>query len=338
MPDPLLSIVMPVRDAARTLPEALASVLAEPLDALEVVAVDDGSADGSAAMLESARDPRLRVVRQERLGLVAALNRGLAEARGEFIGRMDADDVSVPGRFRDQVGLLRGRPDVDLVAARCRVFRDDGPPGAGMRHWAAWSNRMSSHEAMARQRFVESPFAHPAVVARARMLREAGGYRDGDFPEDYELWLRLFDSGALFARLPRVGVHVREHPGRSIHRDPRYRPEAFLRLKLTHLRRGVLRPGEPVVVFGGGRAAKAWLRELVAAGVPVAALADLDPRRIGMRIDGVPVVEAGEAARGGRFGELLGLGALGKPAGRRELRRRLPGLGRAEGEDFYFVA
>lgn len=331
-------MILPVRDAERTLPEALASLLAEPLPGLEVVAVDDGSQDGSAAILEVSRDPRVRVVRQPRLGLVAALNRGLTEARGEFVGRMDADDLSVPGRFRAQVEFLRATPSVALVATRCRVFRDGGPAGEGMRHWAAWSNRLATHEDMARQRFVEAPFAHPAVVSRAGLLREAGGYRDGDFPEDYELWLRLLERGARFARLPRVGVRVREHPERSIHREARYRPEAFRQLKLEYLRRGFLDAREPVVVFGGGRVAKAWLRHLLRSEVPVAALADLDPRRIGMRIEGVPVVHAREAARGSRLGGLVALGALGRPAARRELRLGLGALGRVEGEDFHFVA
>ncbi len=336
---PSLTVILPVRDAERTLGEALAGLLAEPLSDMEIVAIDDGSLDGSWAVLEAAsRDARVRVLRQSRRGLVAALNRGLEEARGEFVGRMDADDVSLPDRLAAQVAFLREHHDVDLVATRCRVFRDDGPAGEGMRHWAAWSNRLASHEAIVRERFVESPFAHPAVVARRDAVRSAGGYRDGDFPEDYELWLRLLARGARFARLPRVGVLVREHRDRTIHHEPRYRPEAFRRLKMAHLRAEVLPEGEPVVVFGGGRVAKAWLRDLLRSGLEVAALADLDPRRIGMRIEGVPVVHAREAAREGAYGRLVGLGALGRPAARAELRRRLPDLGRVEGADFFFVS
>ena len=277
-------------------------------------------------------------MRQGRDGLVAALNRGLAGARAPLLVRHDADDLSVPGRIRDQVEFLDGHPDVALVATRCRIFRDDGEAGDGMRHWAAWSNRLADHDAMHRQRFVESPFAHPAVAVRTDTVRRAGGYADGDFPEDYELWLRLLVRGERFARIPRLGVHVREHPERSIHRDGRYRPEAFRRLKRGHLEREFLLPGQPLVLFGGGRVAKTWMRELLREGREVAALADLDPRRIGMRIDGVPVVHAREAAGGGRFGALRALGALGRPAARYELRRALPALGRVEGEDFLFVS
>lgn len=330
---------MPVRDAARTLAAAARSVLEDPLRDLELLVVDDGSSDETPRLLDSlARaDARVRVVRQASLGLVAALNRGLAEAAAGIVVRHDADDLSVPGRIRDQVEFLEARPDVALVATRCRVFRDEGRAGDGMRHWAAWSNRLSSHEAIHRQRFVESPFAHPAVALRAETLRRAGGYADGDFPEDYELWLRLLGRGERFARIRSVGVLVREHDARTIHRDRRYRPEAFRRLKRRHLEREFLTPGEPLVLFGGGRVAKTWLRDFLTEGRAVAALADLDPRRIGMRIEGIPVVHAGDAAGGGRFGSLRALGALGRPRSRYELRRSLPQLGRTEGADFLFV-
>ena len=331
---------MPVRDAAATVASAAESVLNDPLRDLELLVIDDGSSDETPCLLESlARaDTRVRIVRQEALGLVAALNRGLAEAAAAVIVRQDADDLSVPGRIRDQVAFLDAQPGVALVATRCRVFRDDGCAGEGMRHWAAWSNRLASHEAIHRQRFVESPFAHPAVALRTETLRRAGGYTDGDFPEDYELWLRLLARGERFARILGVGVLVREHAARSIHRDVRYRPEAFRRLKRRHLEREFLPPGEPVVLFGGGRVAKTWLRDFLAEGREVAALADLDPRRIGMRIEGIPVVHARDAARGGSLGRLRALGALGRPGSRYQLRRSLSELGRVEGTDFLFVA
>ena len=337
---PAASILLPVRDAASTLPAALDGLLCDSLRDIEVIAVDDGSHDETPQLLDDfARiDPRIRVFHQARLGLVPALNRGLAEVRGEILVRHDADDVSVPGRVHAQAEFLRTHPEVDLVATRCRLFRDDGPAAEGMRHWAAWSNRLGTHEEILRSRFIESPFAHPAVALRTEVLRRVGGYREGDFPEDYELWLRLLAGGSRFARLRRVGVLVREHLGRTIHRDSRYRPGAFRRLKREHLEREFLRPDEPLVLFGGGRVAKAWLRDFLAAGRPVAALADLDPRRIGMRIEDVPVVHAREAARGGRFGGLPALGALGRPRSRAVLRQALPSLGRVEGSDFYFVA
>ena len=335
-----LSVLLPVRDAERTLDEALASLAAEPGDDLEILVIDDGSIDGSLRVARgfAARDARVRVLERPRLGLVEALNFGAAEARGVFLARHDADDVSVPPRLRASIALLRARPDVDLVASRFEMFRDDGPAGLGMTRWAAWSNALDTDEDVRRERFVESPFAHPSVTLRASALAGLGGYREGDFPEDYELWLRLLASGRRVARLPWVGVRVRDHGARLVRNHPKYRPEAFRALRLRHLRAEFLRPGEPVLVVGGGRVAKRWLADLSAAGIGVAALLDVHPRRLGRVVGDVPVRHPREALSDPATARWLALGAVGRPGARESVRETLVSLGRVEGRDFVLVA
>ncbi|HEV8479760.1 MAG TPA: glycosyltransferase [Candidatus Eisenbacteria bacterium] len=340
MNPPLLTVLMPVRDAARTLGEALDSLSVEPDGDIEILVVDDGSRDGS---LEIARehanqDPRLRIIAGPRAGLVGALTTGVGEARGRFIARHDADDLSVPPRLRASADWLRSHSDVDLVAARFEMFKDDGPAALGMTRWAEWSNRLASHEDVWRERFVESPFAHPSITIRAAALAALGGYREGDFPEDYDLWLRLLASGRRVARLPMIGVRVRDHEARTIRSDSKYRPEAFRALKLQHLRTEFLRSGEPVLVVGGGRVAKRWLAALLAAGIGVAALLDVHPRRIGRRVAGVPVRHPRDVRLDPALSQLLALGAVGRPGARESVRETLRGLGRSEGRDFVFVA
>jgi hypothetical protein len=135
-----------------------------------------------------------------------------------------------------------------------------------------------------------------------------------------------------------VGVRVRDHAGRTIRRDSKYRPEAFRALKLRHLRAEFLRAGEPVLVVGGGRVAKRWLADLRAADVAVAALLDLHPRRIGRRVAGVPVRHPREALVDPALSSLLALGAVGRPGARESVRETLRALGRVEGRDFVLVA
>src|SRR5207302_689224 len=112
---PLISVLLPVRDGARYLREALASVLAQTLADFELLVVDDGSEDETPAILAGVADGRLRAIRQDRLGLVAALNRGIEEARAPLLARMDADDVSLPERLERQAAYLDARPEVALV-------------------------------------------------------------------------------------------------------------------------------------------------------------------------------------------------------------------------------
>ena len=331
---------MPVRDAERTLRESIDSLLSEDTENIEFILVDDGSQDDSLSILQSyeKRDLRVRVLPQPRRGLVAALNAGLQISRGVYLGRHDADDISITGRFLKQADFLAKNPEMDLVASRCQMFCDNGPVGMGMLRWEKWTNAFLDHKQMYRERFIESPMAHSAVMFRCQRLRTAGGYRDGDFPEDYELWLRLFSLGYKFGRLGDTGVRVRDHERRSIRNLPQYRAEAFQDLKIAHLKTEFFTPGEPVLILGGGRIAKSWVSRLQAADVPVAGMVDVYEGRWGKVIRGVPVFSPGEARAGRELSRFKALGAVGRIGAREEIRSQLPALGRKEGKDFLFVA
>ena len=255
-------MLLPVRDARATLDLCLDSLAAQTLADHEVVAVDDGSADGSGERLldRAARDSRLRVLRARPRGVVAALNHALAEAKAPLVARMDADDVSHPSRLALQAQRLERDRAVDVLASRVAV----GPEaGEGMRAYVEWVNGLADHEAMARDRFVESPVVHPSVAMRTSTLRGLGGYRDFDGPEDYELWLRAFDARLRFAKLAETLLEWRDSPGRLTRLDPRYAPERFRSVKLDALERGPLAaPARPLVVWGAGRIGKAWSRAL----------------------------------------------------------------------------
>jgi len=338
MSDPAVSVLLPVRDAGPLLEDCLASLERQTLVDFEVVAVDDGSTDGSGELLEAwaARAPRLRVVHQPPHGLVAALNRGLAACRSPFVARMDADDISHPRRLELQAAVLEARPEVGVVSCLVRCCPRASVAG-GFARYEEWLNGLRSHEQMARERFVESPLAHPSVMVRREVLRAAGGYRDCGWPEDYDLWLRLFAAGTGFAKVERPLHFWREHHDRLTRRDPRYSTDAFLRCKAHHLALGPLSGGRSAVVWGAGRTGRRLSRLLLAGGVEVAAFIDIDPRKIGRVARGRPVV-APEALPG-----LLGEGAVVLAAvasrGARELiRARLEAIGLVEGDGFWCVA
>src|ERR1051326_2264165 len=121
---PFVSVLVPVYNAARYLDVAISSVLRQTFSDFELIAVDDGSKDDSKKILEhfSANDARIRVISRPNTGIVGALNDGLAVARGEFIARMDADDVALPGRFQAQLDYLRGHPDCIAVGTAVQII------------------------------------------------------------------------------------------------------------------------------------------------------------------------------------------------------------------------
>ncbi|HEX6702082.1 MAG TPA: glycosyltransferase [Gaiellaceae bacterium] len=195
-------MILPVRDGDPFLRDALESVLAQTLAEFELLVVDDGSTDGTAAILLEVQDDRLRVLRQEPLGLVAALNLGIAEARAPYLARMDADDVSLPERLERQVAYLDARPRVGLVVAG--VVTMDGDARIVL---------PDDDAALRRRLLLRNPFAHGAVAVRVEALARAGGYRaDYGANEDYDLWRRIARDWELGA-IPEVLYRYREHPG-----------------------------------------------------------------------------------------------------------------------------
>jgi glycosyltransferase involved in cell wall biosynthesis len=319
---PRVSVLLPVRDAAATLPACLASLGAQTLADHEVVAVDDGSRDGSGALLERAAraDPRLRLVRAGGPGLVAALNAAAAAARGPLLARLDADDVAHPERLELQAERLGADPAVDILGCRVRLVGQAGP---GMTRYVSWMNGLLDHESIAADLLVESPLAHPSVMMRAETLRALGGYRAFDGPEDYDLWLRAHAAGRRFAKLPQVLLDWRDGPGRLTRTDPRYSAARFFELKLEALL-GRLAPGRPVVVWGAGPIGKAWARALQARGAMLGGFVEVDGRKIGQRIHGRPVVGLEDVPG---LGPALHLAAVGQEGARERIRAAAAGLG-----------
>ena len=328
MAEPAVSVLLPVRDGEATLPRALASLQRQTLADFEVLCVDDGSADSTPAILErqAARDPRFRLVRQPPLWISAALNRALAESRAPVVVRQDADDVSHPRRLALLLDFLASHPGADVAGSRTRGFPRRAV-GVGMERYEAWQNGLLTHEEMRRERFVESPMSQGGAAFRRTALEAAGGWRDDPWPEDLDLWLRLFAEGRRFAKLPETLYFWGEHEARTTRRDPRLGPRAHRACKLHHLQRHFLQERGPVEVWGRGRLLAGWARSLEEAGHPVTAR-EVDPRRAG---------RVGALALPGRPRAPL-LIALTAPVSRSRLRPALAEAGLAEERDYLFVA
>jgi len=201
----LISVLMPVRNGEAYLVEALESVLGQTHDDLELVVVDDGSDDATPAILASSRDPRLRVIRQEPTGLVPALRRALAEARGNVLARMDADDLSLPERLERQLRALDADERVAVVGCAIETIDDAG------RVTASWS-LPDDDGALRRRLLLRNPFTHGAVLLRRSAVEAVGGYREGyGANEDYDLWRRIA-RGWRLAAVPEVLYRYRVHP------------------------------------------------------------------------------------------------------------------------------
>jgi glycosyltransferase involved in cell wall biosynthesis len=327
---------MPCRDAGEHIGAAIASLRAQTFPDYEVMAVDDGSTDGTFARLYTwaQDDGRVRVLHGHGQGLVPALATGLAAARGEYVARMDADDVADPRRLEAQVAFLDERPQVAACGSLVEYFPADAVQD-GARRYEAWLNGLIEPDDIARDIFVECPLPHPTLMVRRPALLGVGGYRDMGWPEDYDLVLRLWAAGHGLGKVPEVLLRWREGPDRLSRRDARYSADAFRRVKVHFLSRTLLLARRGAVVWGAGPVGKEFARELQRQGVEVTAFVDLDPRKIGQEIHGAPVIPPDDVDR---FRASLALAAVGQDGAREEIRAELSRRGWAEMRDFCAVA
>jgi glycosyltransferase involved in cell wall biosynthesis len=334
---PATSILLPARDAERTLSASLESLAVQTDPDFELLLVDDGSRDGTAeiARRAAAHDGRIRIFSGPGRGIVSALELARGQARGRYLLRMDADDIAHPRRLELTRAVLESDRGIACVSSLVESFDETAAIGLGRRQYDAWLNAHVSHDAMARVRFVESPVAHPSVLLRAEAVASVGGYRDDPGPEDWDLWLRLFEAGYRFEKVPRILLRWRESPGRLTRTDARYEKSGLVSVRARHLARGPLaRRG--AILCGAGKGGGALAQALVAEGVRVKAFIDVARRRVGGRKAGIPVF-AWSDLRYVRDDEVV-LGAAGGRGARASLRATLLAIGLKEGSEFYLAA
>ncbi|MGC4014269.1 MAG: glycosyltransferase [Luteolibacter sp.] len=325
-----VSILMAFRDAAHTLPETMISLLGQTFRDWELIAVDDGSADGSAAVVKAHADPRVILLQPAERGLVHALNHGAAACWGEWIVRMDADDICRPDRIERLLAFAAGSPELEVVASQVTVL---DPLGDGLLRFVEWANGLLDHDAISRGRFIESPIVNPSAMIRRAAFERIGGYEDPLWAEDHDFWLRLLENGARFGKVPEPLLQWRDSHSRLTRTHPRYGEDARSRMRAHYLARLPGAKEHGVVIAGAGPIGKTLARHLREEGVRIRGFFDVHPRRVGESIHGVEVADSD--GMGKRWRDALLVSAVGVPGGRRQVEVLATARGYHEGVDFW---
>ncbi len=334
---PRVSILLPARNAGRTIERAVRSLLGQTFTDFELVAIDDGSSDDTGAKLRALarEDARLQVHTGAGRGLIAALDLGLPLCRGELFARMDADDESLPLRLERSVAALDADPSLAGVGTGVEIFREDQPPSPNLIGYGQWLSSLTTPERLFHEALVESPLCNPSTLVRRAALDQVGPWHEGDFPEDWQLWLRFLEQGHRLTCLPEVLHRWSDSDTRLTRTDARYRREAHLALKSEFISRR-LGLERRLVLWGAGEVGLKVSRLLRAKGHRIEQFVELHPRKIGKKLEGIPAIAPGEL-QGPAEGTHL-LATVGAKGARAEIRGWLLERGWVEGRDFTCLA
>jgi len=265
---------------------AIKSVLSQEGVNVELILVGPQTTDPVYGQLQElielrfSNDSRCVLTPRHQAGIANALNHGLSCATGDYIARMDADDLSEPTRLKTQLATAQRHNDHCLVSARVKIFSTQNKVLQGNQQYETWLNDHCTPTSIRDACFVESPLPHPTWFAHKSIWNTLGSYQHGDFPEDYDRVLSAWLHKIPMVKPEPVLLHWREHANRLTRTDQRYRREAFIQLKaqaLADTRSGLgLDTGRAVWIAGTGRNARYWYDALQKNHVPVAGFVDLE--------------------------------------------------------------
>jgi glycosyltransferase involved in cell wall biosynthesis len=265
--------------------------------------------------------------------VVNAFNTGFARCQGEYIARMDADDISLTQRLECQLDYLAQHPCIDIAGCCVEIFSESGIQG-GLERYQGWLNSVCEPEQIHRQIFIESPLPNPTAMFRRAALQQLQGYRDHEWPEDYDLFLRADAAGMQMGKPAPVLLRWREHDTRLTHTDSRYRRERFMRAK-THFLVNHRLKDQRVIIWGAGPTGRLMHDLIIAEGGAVEGFIEVHPRRIGGRKRALPVWSVDKCREPDLPMILVAVGAAGA---REEIAVFMSRHDKAEGEDYLFVA
>jgi glycosyltransferase involved in cell wall biosynthesis len=210
---PKISVIMPVHNGEKYLKTAIDSILGQTFSDFEFIIVNDGSSDNTEKIIDSFHDERIKIIKNtEKIGVSKSLNRAIESSRGDFIARMDADDISLPERLEKQIRYLEENHDIGIVGSNAYLINSDDKVTGRYK-------RPESHVLVKWTALFSNPMIHPSIMARANILRENKYNEEFKNGQDYELWSRLiFSKNIKFDNISESLIKYRIHDS-SVTRD-----------------------------------------------------------------------------------------------------------------------
>jgi len=331
----LVTIILPFYNAEKTLDRAISSIAEQTYQNFECILINNNSKDSGTKIAEDwqKKDSRFIVICEKEQGVVFASNAGSVIAKGKYICRMDADDWCFPDRLERQVRFLEENPDFGVVAGLVEyVGHHDNTQGFS--RYVDLINSIQSYQQISNRRFIESPVVNPSAMWRREVADNLGMYRDGNFPEDYELWLRWLGAGIKMCKIPEYVLKWHDSDSRLTRTDRRYSDKAFYEIKTKYLAKWLKEnnPYHPnVVVWGASRISRLRARPLEKYGIHISSYIDITGKR---KLDR-EVINYKETPSAGK---MFILTYIRQANARVEIQEFLEEKGYVEGENYLLVS
>ena len=279
MERPEVSVILPFFNADSTLERAIESIASQSLERFECILINNNSSDKSAEIAHShlAKDKRFILIHEKRQGVMFASNSGSERARGKYIARMDSDDWAYPERLKLQAEFLEENPDYGVVSGLVEHI-GHSENTAGMARYVDWVNTVQSYEEILNSRFIESPIPNPSAMWRKELAEKYGMYKKGDFPEDYEMWLRWLSNGVKIRKLDEYVLKWHDSDNRLTRTQSIYSDSSFYRIKTKYLVDWLEKnnPFHPLVsIWGASRISRRRARLLKPYGIEIRSYIDI---------------------------------------------------------------
>ncbi len=254
---PKVSVILPFFNADVSLKRALGSIENQTLKDFECILINNNSTDKSVeiAKHQIEKDKRFILINEKKQGVMFASNAGSDIARSKYIARMDADDVASKDRLKLQSDFLDDNPDYGAVGGKVKHI-SHSENTKGFARYVDWVNSVQTYSDILNSQFIESPIVNPSTMWRKEVGEKYGMYKHGDFPEDYEMWLRWLNKGVKIKKLNEVVLNWHDSDTRLTRTQSIYSDSSFYRIKTKYLAQWLEKnnPFHPrIVVWGASR-------------------------------------------------------------------------------------
>ena len=285
-PNPLVSIIMPVKNAASFLSETLQSILKQSYSNWELITINDHSTDQSASILKKYADthPHIQLLPNHGNGIIDALQTGYQSSKGMLITRMDADDLMTPDKLTLMVNSLISKGSGYVTTGWVHYFSET-TLGEGFIKYEEWLNHLTTNSQNFSEIYKECCIPSPCWMVWKSDFEKCGGFNSNIYPEDYDLVFRFYQHQLKVIGIQKVLHHWRDYSTRTSRTHEHYADSSFIDIKVRYFLRLSYLNHRPLILWGAGSKGKRVAQLLQKEGVPFTWICD-NPKKIGKEIYG----------------------------------------------------